>query len=387
MADEQNQNAMTESRQAIANAQAAIMKIASNIGMLLPKPEEKDRFLRICANAVISDPKIAQCTLTSLQRSVVNAATVGLEVNTPLQQAWLVPFRNYNKALDAKVLECQLLIGYQGFVELLHRGCRIKSVWSYCVYENDEFSEVLGSHPGIIHKPNHREDRGRIIGAYACAELISGAVQHEYLSLAEIEKMKDASPAARGGKGTPAWKDWFEEMARKCPIRRLQKYLPKNPADEFDERIGLLGTRLQKALEFDDPNYNPNQIEHDDDQTPEARSAAKAASMRASRGDDTLDAESSPEPEQKKPARRRAKPAPKESKPADKKPSAFERAMAALKKLDDVDKLEQQIAPLLNDDSELTDDERDKLNEAFNDRLDELGVAPADEEEDDPLFE
>ena len=71
---------------------------AAELELVLPAGLAPDRFARLILTAVKSQPKLLLAFGTSQGRQSVlfaamEAATVGLEPNTPLQHAWLVPRR------------------------------------------------------------------------------------------------------------------------------------------------------------------------------------------------------------------------------------------------------------------------------------------------------
>ena len=73
----------------------------------------------------------------------MNAAQLGLEPNTPLGQAYLIPYKNHGK------LECQFQIGYKGLIDMVYRNDNIQTVQAQCVYENDVFEYELGLEPKL----------------------------------------------------------------------------------------------------------------------------------------------------------------------------------------------------------------------------------------------
>ena len=62
------------------------------IAKALPKVMTPERFTRIALSAVSNTPKLAQCTPKSFLAAMMNAAQLGLEPNTPLGQAYLIPY-------------------------------------------------------------------------------------------------------------------------------------------------------------------------------------------------------------------------------------------------------------------------------------------------------
>ena len=63
----------------------------SEIARALPAQIGPDRFNRICMTALTTNPKLGECTPASFIGAVMNAAQLGLEPNTPLGQAYLIP--------------------------------------------------------------------------------------------------------------------------------------------------------------------------------------------------------------------------------------------------------------------------------------------------------
>lgn len=67
-----------------------------------------ERFMRMALSAINNTPKLAECTQISFLAALMNAAQLGLEPNTPLGQAYLIPYNNKG------TMECQFQIGYKG---------------------------------------------------------------------------------------------------------------------------------------------------------------------------------------------------------------------------------------------------------------------------------
>lgn len=72
----------------------------------LPKVITPERFTRIALSALNNTPALQPCTPMSFLVTLMNAAQLGLEPNTPLGQAYLIPYKNKG------VLEFQFQIGY-----------------------------------------------------------------------------------------------------------------------------------------------------------------------------------------------------------------------------------------------------------------------------------
>ncbi len=178
-----------------------------------------ERLLSVVMNEVRKTPKLKECTDASLLGSVIQSAQLGLVPGGALGHCYLIPYfnRKQNK------LECQFMLGYRGMLELARRSGAIKHIDARCVYEGEEFEILYGTQTTVIHKPSlTRSVNDRMIGVYAVGHLTSGGWQVEYMSMIEIQSIRDSSKA--GGDGP--WKSHFDEMAKKTVIRRLFKYLP-----------------------------------------------------------------------------------------------------------------------------------------------------------------
>jgi recombination protein RecT len=172
---------------------------------------DPDKFTRLALTTLRTVPKLADCKPSSLLGALMTCAQLGLEPGGPLGQAYLVPYGN----------EATLIIGYQGFIDLMYRSDRVASVAAHAVYEADHFYFELGTNAHLLHRPA-LEDRGELIAVYGIAELVSGAKPFDVLSKSAVDKRRDRS---KGG-GAGPWKTDYEAMARKTAIRQLFKWIP-----------------------------------------------------------------------------------------------------------------------------------------------------------------
>lgn len=194
----------------------------------LPKHMTADRMMRVAMHAVRTTPALQQCTVESLFGAVVQCSQMGLEPNTVLGHAYLVPFNNRSK--DCK--DVQLIIGYKGLVDLARRSGQIETLSAHVAhrseYDNGNFQVRYGTEGSIIHYPE-LEPTGGIVGAYAVATFKGGGYQFEFMTVGQINAIRDASQgyrsAQRYDKDHP-WISSYSEMAKKTVIRRLAKYLP-----------------------------------------------------------------------------------------------------------------------------------------------------------------
>lgn len=190
------------------------------ISKALPSVITPERFTRMVLTALSSNAQLASCTRDSFLGGMMQAAQLGLEPNTPLGQAYLIPYRNNRK----EVIECQFQIGYKGLIDLCYRSGEVATVRAYCVYENDEFEYELGLEPVLKHKPA-RTNRGDMVYVYAVLKLVNGGFGFEVMSVEDVRKHRDRYSKA-AARGSSPWESNFEEMAKKTVLKKVLKYAP-----------------------------------------------------------------------------------------------------------------------------------------------------------------
>ena len=194
-----------------------INKSQGAIAKALPSTITPERFTRMATTAVTMNPDLGKCTPASFIGALLQAAALGLEPNTALGQAYLIPYNNYK----TQQKEAQFQIGYRGLIELAHRSGEFKSIEAHVVYENDEFQYELGLEPKLKHIPAMK-DRGEITWVYAVYKLQSGGYGFEVMSKADIDEHRKKYSKAR----TSPWDTAWEGMAKKTVIKQALKYAP-----------------------------------------------------------------------------------------------------------------------------------------------------------------
>ena len=184
----------------------------------LPSTITPERFTRIVLSAISNNKDLQACTPQSFLASMMNSAQLGLEPNTPLGQAYLIPYKNHG------TLEAQFQIGYKGLIDLAYRSGQVKTIYAEAVYENDEFEYELGLNPKLVHKPAIK-DRGDVIYYYAVFKLTNGGEGFTVMSKDDIERHKNRFSKAANAGFSP-WSTNYDEMAKKTVIKKVLKYAP-----------------------------------------------------------------------------------------------------------------------------------------------------------------
>jgi phage RecT family recombinase len=174
--------------------------------------------MRVAVGAIARNPDLAKCTAESLFSAVVQSATLGLEPNGPLGEAYLVPYRNPQKG----VTEVQFQPGYRGLIKLSRNSGDVSLFYADKICANDTYNIKRGLHPDLTHEIA-LTDRGDAIAYYAVFHLSdNGGEDFEVMTVQEIEKIRGQSKSGQ----SPAWRNHFDEMAKKTVLKRLAKRAP-----------------------------------------------------------------------------------------------------------------------------------------------------------------
>ena len=197
----------------------------------LPSVITPERFTRIALSALNNTPELQKCTPMSFIAALLNAAQLGLEPNTPLGQAYLIPYKNKG------ILECQFQIGYKGLIDLAYRNMQMQTIQAQTVYENDTFDYEYGLDPKLMHRPAF-SDRGEPVYFYGLFKTVNGGYGFSVMSKVEMDLFA-ATYSKNFASSYSPWKSSYEEMAKKTVIKQALKYAP-------------IKTELQKCLAMDE---------------------------------------------------------------------------------------------------------------------------------------
>lgn len=198
--------------------QQYIKNMEGEIKKALPSVITPERFTRMVLSAISTNPKLGACTPASFLGAMMSAAQLGLEPNTPLGQAYILPY------LNKGTLEAQFQIGYKGLIDLAYRSGEVEVIQSHIVYENDEFECEYGIDTKLSHKPA-MSNRGNPVKVYAIFKTKAGGYGFEVMSMEDVREHASKYSKAYNTSYSP-WKTNFEEMAKKTVLKRVLKYAP-----------------------------------------------------------------------------------------------------------------------------------------------------------------
>lgn len=223
-----------------------------------------EKMLRLSVNAIRKTPRLLECNPYTVFGALMTAASLDLEPNTVLGQAYLIPYGknmpvkdesgnivkdpNTGKWLWQKIYECNFQIGYRGFVDLAYRSPRLVKLEAEAIHAKDRFEHQKGS-DSFLRYTKAMADRGDLIGAFCYMEAQSehGARADiaTILPLDEIHKIRSRSETYRSlTKGVNEAKDdnakakaaalladtpwvlWEDDMVAKSAIKKAVKQFP-----------------------------------------------------------------------------------------------------------------------------------------------------------------
>lgn len=229
-------------------------KVKTAIAAVAGQYMTPDRFLRLAINAVKKTPRLLECDPQTVLGSFMASAALALEPNTPMGQAYLIPYGKRGKnptsgQWEVIGYECQFQIGYRGFITLGHRSPNILTFEGEAIHAGDHFDHLKGSRAFLEYR-KALKDRGELLGAYSFTKFDGGGEAATVLGIDELHKIRSKSEtyqalirgvdkAEAGYKKQKAqekldetpWVMWEDDMAAKSAIKKHAKQLPLEPGD------------------------------------------------------------------------------------------------------------------------------------------------------------
>lgn len=223
----------------------------NQIAKALPSVITPERFVRMAMTALTANPKLQNCTPETFIGAALTAAQLGLEPNTPLGQAYLIPYGT----------TCQFQVGYKGLLALAYRSKLLMDIKPRTVYENDEFEFEFGLEPKLKHKPA-MSNRGKALWVYATYHLTNGGFSFEVMS---IDDVRDFAKKKSKSYNNGPWQTDFEAMAEKTVLKKLLKYAPLE--SEIASAVAQDGGTFKLEIKDDDVNVIPVSYEDAPEET------------------------------------------------------------------------------------------------------------------------
>ena len=198
-----------------------VEKHIQDFARVLPKHITADRMARLSISAIRTTRDLDKCSLVSFAGCIMACSSLGLEPNTPLGHAYLIP--RWNSRAGSH--DCTLIIGYKGLIDLMYRSGMVSSVKADPVFIGDDFVCKKGLSPVLDHTPNGEDDPAKLSHIYTIVRWKTGGEPiWEVLTKKQVERRRD-----RGGydpKKNSPWKTDYVRMAQKTGVRDIVAWAP-----------------------------------------------------------------------------------------------------------------------------------------------------------------
>lgn len=231
-----------------------------DFSLVLPRHLSPDRMVRLALSAIRTTRDMDKCSLASFASCIMACSTLGLEPNTPLGHAYLIP----RKSRKTGGHECTLIIGYKGLIDLMYRSGIVSAVKAEAVFDGDTFEYEKGLQPRLRHIPCGEDNPDKLTHVYTIVRWKAGGDPiWDVLTRREIMKHRD-----RGGynpERESPWRSDFVAMALKTGVRSIARWAPTSTErnelqravayEEAQERgmnrqaVAALGEEPQQLLE------------------------------------------------------------------------------------------------------------------------------------------
>lgn len=200
--------------------------------------DNKGAFTTSLMELFTSDPQLMQCNPNALMGEAVKAAGLRLPINKQLGQAYIVVFKNKDKATGQLVPTPTLIIGTKGYINLALRTNKYININKGTVYEGEfqGFDKVTGSLDISGEKLSDVP-----VGYFAYFKQKSGFEKIMYMTIDDVCKFaKTYAPTVKFSKitwqelkelaikqsvegegGGLGWFAGFQDMAEKTVLRQL----------------------------------------------------------------------------------------------------------------------------------------------------------------------
>lgn len=228
--------AATQLKEKKNEAKRLIESLKPQIAEILPETaSNEDRMCKVAYMAIAKSEQLLECSQASIAAAVLQACELGLELNGPMGQAYLIPFKG----------EAVLCPGYLGLVTLAYRSGAVKDVSMEVVGANDLFDVDLGTSRRVIHKPK-LGDRGKPIAVYCTVVLQDD--YHHFAVMSIDEAMDHGKKYAKAfGSAKSIWQTDPIAACLKTVVRKALKLCPKAVENELLVRAATIQENVMEG--------------------------------------------------------------------------------------------------------------------------------------------
>ena len=229
------------------NHDAIKKKIADRLGQNAPA------FTSALLNIYNSNPQLQYCDGRSILGAAFLSASLNLSIAPDLGQAYIIPFKSFNKETKREIYTATFQIGYKGFIQLALRSGLYSRINASKVFEGQirGFNPISGE-PIIGDKISDN-----VVGYLASFRLINGFEKILYMTKDEMKQHADKYSQSynsdkRYGKSSSPWSSNFDDMATKTILKKLLR------------TWGVLSADLATAIQGDQAIVDKNTFTYPD---------------------------------------------------------------------------------------------------------------------------
>lgn len=207
--------------------QNLLNKMLPEIEKAIGKVMTADRFARIALTLYNSNELFYSADTKSFLACLMQSAQSGLEPNTVLGEAYIVPYKNNKQG----TVEVSFQLGYKGLLKLAHNSGQFEAIYAHEVREGDRFEYSYGLNKDLIHVPADIPS-DKVTHYYAVYKLKNGGFDFVVWSKERVEQHAKTFSKQYTYKGAinnnSIWAKNFDSMAKKTVIIDVLKYAPKS---------------------------------------------------------------------------------------------------------------------------------------------------------------
>lgn len=205
----------------------ALEKMLPEIKKAVGKAMTPERFSRIALSLFNGNPVFWEADTTSFLSALMQSAQCGLEPNTVLGEAYVIPYKNKKQ----NIVEINFQVGYKGILKMAFNTGEYEAIYAHEVRKGDEFSYEYGLHKNLIHKPADVPSE-EITHYYAVYKLKNGGFDFVVWSKERVEQhaREFSKNYLYQGKvnQNSVWAKNFDSMAKKTVLIDVLKFAPKS---------------------------------------------------------------------------------------------------------------------------------------------------------------
>ena len=222
-----NQNKLAKELTPQQKMSGMLQRMLPEIKKAVGKTMTPERFSRIALSLFNGNPQFWEASPTSFLSALMQSAQCGLEPNTVLGEAYVIPYKNTKQ----NIVEVNFQVGYKGILKMALNTGEYEAIYAHEVREGDEFSYEYGLHKNLIHKPADVPST-KVTHYYAVYKLKNGGFDFVVWSRERVDQHARDFSKNYLYKGNinqnSVWYKNFDSMAKKTVLLDVLKYAPKS---------------------------------------------------------------------------------------------------------------------------------------------------------------